>query len=394
MRKSIITLAILVMAIGNVSLAQRKADIKSNEKELVFRHYGLRNDDIRPAEAIVETTYDESYRYTYTYDEYEFYLIETLIEQDLGDGWNPFEMITCEYDFSGSLLESIEADWDDGDWKEWLKTSYTYSDNGMEIVYQVFDGTTWNNEVKEVYNYNGDMTTVLFWEWNGSTWSSSDLHTYTYGITSIEVLKQYMQGGAWQNEEKVTYTLDFLGNVTEIFYETWWESAWMNDGRTTYNYENEVYTSMLIEVWEGNAWHEIYRYGFVYEDGNATRGECMHLEDGEWKVDDGDIEMAYCYNAANDVYYGCEVNVIYIDVTCVGEKAQTAGFKVCPVPAESEILIEAPGFQKAEIYSVTGQKLMESRQSQMNVGTLAPGVYLLKVYDQKGKSESQRIVVK
>jgi hypothetical protein len=56
--------------------------------------------------------------------------------------------------------------------------------------------------------------------------------------------------------------------------------------------------------------------------------------------------------------------------------------------------MENEGFQKAEIFSLTGQKLMESAMEKMNVSSLSQGVYLLKVYDQSGNSETQRIVVK
>jgi hypothetical protein len=37
---------------------------------------------------------------------------------------------------------------------------------------------------------------------------------------------------------------------------------------------------------------------------------------------------------------------------------------------------------------------MESLVEKMNVSSLSQGVYMLKVYDQSGKAEAQRIVVK
>lgn len=393
MKKGLIALAVLVMAFGNAGFAQRKTNCKSNEKAIVFRHYGLRNDDIRPEQAICKTTYGETYKYSYTYDEYEFCLLETLIEVNKGTGYEPSEMITYEYDFSGNLLEMNELEWEDGIWVEDLKATYTYSEDGMEIVYQNMDDGVWENAVKAVYNYNGNMTTILYWDWNGTTWSSDELHTYTYSETSIDVLKQYMQGGAWQNDEKATYTLDFTGNVTQIFYETWLNTAWINDGRITYHFEGGVYNTILEEAWENNAWHEVYRFGFVYEDGNAVSGTCLHLDNGQWVPADEDIEMAYNYNAASDEYYASEVEVTYLDVTTVEESSQVS-FIVYPSPAESEIQIQCEGFQKAEIYSLTGQKLMESLQNNMNVSQLSSGLYIIKVYDLDGNCDTQRFVVK
>ena len=110
-------------------------------------------------------------------------------------------------------------------------------------------------------------------------------------------------------------------------------------------------------------------------------------------VCDEELEMAYGYNAATKTFYGTEIDMTYVDLTGVNENAQ-ANFKVYPVPAENEIQIQAEGFQKAEIYSVTGQMMMESLSETVNVSQLASGVYLLKVYDQSGRTEAQRIVVK
>ena len=387
-------MAVLVMAFGNAGFAQRFGNIKSNEKETVFRHYGLRNDDMKPMQAVCESTeIDEAYRYTYAYDEYEGYRTEMLLEMDYGYGWSPVEMITFEYDFSGNLLEIIGSEWEDGDWMEATMASYSYDDDVMEIVYQYFDGGVWHNSLKEVYNYNDDMTTILLWEWNGSNWMSKELHTYTYGDTSVDVLIQYMQGGAWQNDDHQVMALDFSGHVTEIVYQDWVNNTWVNDEKTTYSFEGDVYTSMRVDNWANGSWQEEYRFEFSYDDGNATHGECLKKVNGQWVPADEDIEMAYNYSAAVDEYYGSVVDVTYFDVTTVKESSNV-NFSVYPSPAESEIQIQSEGFQKAEIYSVMGQKLMESLSEKMNVGSLAHGVYLLKVYDRNGNSETQRIVVK
>ena len=110
-------------------------------------------------------------------------------------------------------------------------------------------------------------------------------------------------------------------------------------------------------------------------------------------IADGDIEMLFG-DGNKIVYYGYIVDVEYVDLTSVNENNAVPSFMVYPVPAHGEVFIEAEGFQKAEIYSLTGQKLMESTMDKMNVSSLSQGVYLLKVYDQSGNSETQRIVVK
>lgn len=396
MRKVIITLAVLVMAFGNVGFAQRNTPLKSNATANVLKHYGVRDETtVVPQTATWHTVDGEKYRTTYTYDEYDYYLIEEFSEIDEGDGWRDFYLITYEYDFSGNVIEAMGMSaYETGVLENDAFVSYTYENGELsEVIYQYWDGDDWVNELKEVYNYNGDVSTVLYWDWNGSNWSSNELWTYTRTGNTLEVLIQYMQGGAWQNDEKGTYTLDFDEHVTEIFYELWQNNAWVNFIKVIYHYNDEgCYDSKLIQGWMVNSsvWEDDIICRFSYVDGNAVHGEALKV-DGI--VCDDELEMAYGYNAATKTFYGSEVDMTYVDLTGVNENSQ-ANFKVYPVPAENEILIQAEGFQKAEVYSLTGQKLMESTTEKMIVSALSQGVYVLKVYDQSGKAEAQRIVVK
>ena len=219
MKKGLFTLAILVMAFGNVSFAQHKANLKSNATQQVLKHYGVRDESsIVPEIATWETTDGEKYRTVYTYDEYDYYLIEEYTKIDEGDGWVDFSMIMYEYDFNGNVLEAVAMSVDDsGVMENDSRASFTYDgDQLSEVVYQEWEDGAWENETKEVYTYNGDITTVLYWDWNGNNWSSDELWTYTRTGNTIELVMQYMQGGAWQNDEKQIITLNFDEKVTEI----------------------------------------------------------------------------------------------------------------------------------------------------------------------------------
>ena len=395
MKKGLFTLLILVMAFGNLGFAQKVANLRTPELKTVMSHYGLRAEGDMPETAVWRHTNGYEQKRIYTYDEYDFYLTEVLEQAKVGGNWVNDELVTYDYGFDGEVLEVYDKAWFEEQWYDIGWATYTYNQNEMEVVYQFRDvGEDWQNYLKEVYNYNDDVTTILFWTWNGTTWSSSELHTYTYGITSIDVLKQYMQGGAWQNDEKETYTLDFDGNVTEILVEKWMGVSWVNETRTIYSYEAGVFLSKRIEEWNGTSWEDAFMFHYSYDDGNATYGECLGFSMGEWVSSNGTIEMAYGYNADSKYYSGCEVNATYFDVTGIGENTQSVNFLVYPVPAQEEIHIEAEGFQKAEIYSLTGQKLMESLCDKMNVSNLSSGLYVMKVYDCEGGCATQRFVVK
>jgi len=398
MKKTVLTLAVLVMAFGNVGFAQNEVNLKSNATANVLRHYGVRDEITAvPESCLVRSASGDKGRSTYTYDEYDFYLIEELYSIFMGGQWLDMLRTSYEYDFSGNVLEKLtQMDaTGTGNWTNREFVTYSYEgDELSEVIYQNWVGNDWVNKTKEVYNYSGDVTTVLYWEWNGTTWSSDELYTYTHSGNTIELLIQYMQGGAWQNDEKDTFTLDFEEKVLEILVEGWDGTGWVKDSKTTYNYEDNVFTSKLVEEWNGASWESIYLSHYVYEDGNATFGECEMMSGGQWVPADGPIEIAYGYNAASINFNCYQVEATYIDITGVDENAQTVSFLVYPVPAENEIHIEADNFQKAEIYSLTGQKMMESRQDRMNVSELSSGLYVIKVYDREGNCETQRIVVK
>ena len=396
MKKAIFTLAVLVMAFGNVGLAQNRINLKSVGKTNMMKYYGLRDgNDMVPQNASWQDMSGEKYRVNYEYDENEFYLNVEMYEV-LWDGiWQEYEMISYEYDFDGNVLEMIVSDFDGEEWLDLGKASFTY-ENGMvsEAIIQYFEDGEWVNEEKAVYTYNGDTWTILYWDWNGTTWSSNELYTYNKTDGSIELLIQYMQGGAWQNDEQQFFTLDFDEHVTDILVQEWENNAWENEERITYDYANGVFDAKIEEEWTGTGWEVTRKFTYTYDNGNATSGICMVKEGNEFVTGDGEIEMAYGYGADSKSFYGYEVAMTYFDPTAVGENASATSIVVYPNPATEQLAIEADGFVKAEIYSLTGQKVMESFKSVIKVNELQAGVYMLKVYDLNGNSEAQRIIVK
>ena len=396
MKKAILTMAVLVMAFGNVGLAQSRINLKSMDKASVLKHYGVRErNDMVPQTANWQDTYGDKYRVTYEYDENEYYLNTELYEVFWDGAWQEYEMLSYQYDFDGNVLEQLVQDFDGEEWIDMARGTYSY-DNGLisELIIQYWEDDDWVNVEKAVYNFNGDNWTILYWNWNGTTWSSYELYTFNKSAESIELLIQYMQGGAWQNREMDTYMLDFDEHVTSVIVQDWQNNAWVNAERTTYDYANGVYDSKIEDVWTGSNWETTTKFSYVYEDGNAVTGTCEVKEGGEFVTGDGEIEMAYGYSSDSKTFFGYEVSMTYVDLTSVHESTATVSFTVYPTPAETEIQIQAEGFQKAEIFTLTGQMLLESEQNSMNVSGLAAGLYLLKVYDQTGNSTTQKLVVK
>lgn len=396
MKKAIITLAVLMMAFGNVGLAQKAINLKSIGKANMLKHYGLRDrNDMVPQTAEYQDTFGDKYRVTYEYDENEYYLNVEHYETFWDGIWQEYEIISYEYDFNGNVLEMLVSDFDGEEWYDMARASFTYDgDQVSEVIIQYFEDGEWVNEEKAVYTYNGDNWTILYWNWNGTTWSSNELYTYNKSAGSIELLIQYMQGGAWQNDEQQFFTLDFDEHVTSILVQDWQNNTWVNDNRITYDFANGVFDTKIEELWTGSDWEATTKYSYTYDNGNAVNGSCKVYDGEAFVPGDGDIEMAYDYSANSLSFYGNEVNMTYIDITGVNENAKAVSFTVYPTPAENDIQIQVEGFQKAEIFTLTGQMLMESEQNSVNVSSLASGIYMLKVYDQMGNSATQKLVVK
>ena len=398
MKKGLFALAMLVMVIGNVGLAQRNTDLESRVKERVFKQYGLvRESNVVPQQANYNVLDATQYRTTYYYDEWEYTLTEEITESYSGD-WTNVSSIAYEYDFNGNVLEMYHKMWMGSDWMDVMRATFDYDGDVLsEVVYQYNMGGTWMNQMKEVYNYNGDQWTMLMWSWNGNNWTSDHLYTYTRVSNVIELLVQYMEGGAWQNEAEEIFTLDFDENIVEILYKEWSTGSlhWEDVERMTYVYEGGVYTDQYVQAWDGATWKDEYYYTFGYDEiGNAKHGVCFEFDGETWVPANGNIDMTYGFNADTKSFYGSEVDMVYVDLTNVNENTQAVNFLVYPVPAKEVIYIEDEGFQKAEIYSLTGQKLMESLSDRMDVGELSSGLYIIKVYDREGGCATQRFVVK
>jgi len=398
MKKALFILTIMVMAFGNMGFAQSKAELRAKTTERIFKLFGLgRESYIVPQQANSFDVDGTQHRTTYYYDESEYTLTEEIAEIYY-DAWTNESRVTYDYGFYGNVIEMLGQTWDGNAWEDVVRASFDYDgDVVKEVVYQFNMGGVWVNDIKEEYSYDGDQWTVLFWAWNGTTWNSDELYTYTRHESVIELVIQYMEGGAWQNESKVIYTYDFDDNLEEILYMDWNSegTVWQNMEKETYVYEGSVYTDQYVQSWDGAGWNDEYHYVYEYDgNGNAKHGACFEYEGGTWIPGDGEINMAYGYNADTKSFYASEVEMDYVDLTAVNENAQANNVKVYPVPAENELFIQADGFQKAEVYNVTGQKLMESNVDVLNVSTLSAGVYLLKVYDIVGNCATQRVVVK
>ena len=401
MKKVFLTLAIFVMAFGNANLfAQRSERLAQIQKQVMEQYRGSREESWYVPETAVYSEIDgnaiRTFRNTYTYDEYEYDLIEVLTEEKIGGSWTNYAFVTYEYDYAGNPFEILSQVWEDGAWENETFVSYAYDNEGFlsEMITQEWEDGDWKNVEKSVYNYLDDTQTMITYNWEGGSWRIDELYTINLTMTGYEILIQYMQGGAWQNDEKMTYTWNDFYMIDNLLIEDWENNAWQNDELYKYYYNGEYITSINIEEWENGSWATEAKFIYEYQNGNATYGHYQEYENGQWVEANGIIEMFYSENAATEVFEDAnEVNIEYVDLTSVAEN-QVKTFSIYPNPASENVVISGDDFLKAEIFNTLGQKVMETVVNTISVNGLQSGVYMLKVYDANGNVEAQSFVVK
>ena len=394
MKKTTLLLAFLVL-LGGTAMAQTQSNPQRIWKNITKQLRGDKWVEIyRPAHVIVDNG-DALYRYCYTYD--EDYLLTTIDEQVLEENneWTTLVESTFEYGFNGNVIEVLTMDVvnDEGISLE----SITYDGPRVsEDLFQEWDGNNWVGVSKDVYNYGDDGTViVLTWIYHDGTWSPMYTYTYTDNGNSVELLMQYMQGGAWQNEARQTTTFNDDDNVEEILTEYWDNNTWTNVYLKNYYYSDGLYEMVVESIWEGKGWSETAKSRYTYDEhGDAVTGESFCEDAGEWQPCYGTLEMAYDYNTEFIEYSGFSFQATYIDVTGVEEGLVPNSFTFYPNPVNDVLTIKTDDFQKAEVYSLTGAKLTESRSNYVDVSHLSAGMYLLKVYGQETGCKARVFVVR
>ncbi|MCQ2321589.1 MAG: T9SS type A sorting domain-containing protein [Bacteroidales bacterium] len=396
MKKLIFTLAIAMMVCSSGNVFAQRSDRMAKAKAIAQQRFQKDGDGLY--EPVLANYSDESdqYQVTYSYDEYDYYLLEELTQKKVGSNWENDELITYEYDWSGNPSMILVQEWENGAWVNEEIQNCTYDNDGMpdEVIIQEWENGAWVNEEKVNYTFTDDVTRILTSEWSG-VWNAEDLITITYSMDGYEMVEQYMQQGAWQNEARmlVSYNDDF--NIATEIVQEWEDNSWVNVMRMNYNYEGLVYTSVVYDVWTGD-WGELAKTEYAYDNnGNAKQGVAYVKINDQWMEGFAtDIEMPYAYNEKSKVFIASEVTVDYADITLsTNEMTQTTAFNLYPNPANGMINVNGEGFEKAEIYNIAGQKVMESSNAQIDVKALQAGVYMVKVFGN-GSSEMLRVVVK
>lgn len=374
MKKLIFTLAIAMMVCSSGNLFAQSSDRMSEVRAFAQQRYQHAERGVYEPVSANYFDFDKEYRSNYSYDENDFRLREEMTQMKDASGWVNHQSNIFEYDEMGRISSTLIQVWENNAWVNSFKLDYVYD----EDVVHVMDSAWVDGELKARFDYIIIDTPE-----------------------SYEMLQQEIQeDGTLINNYKqiISYNADHY--IVSIIYQNWDETAnaWQNSTMQSYVYEGSLCTTVYYSGWENDDWAEpTGKFEFTCDDhGNTTQAIAYLLNNGQWNEGDlcADVTIPYAYNEKNKLFIASKVDIVYSDITLsTNEMTQNSTFNLYPNPANDIISIDGEGFEKAEIYNIAGQKVMESSNAQIDVKALQAGVYMVKVFGN-GSSEMLRVVVK
>ena len=374
MKKIISTLAIAMMVFGGGNLFAQSSDGMSEVKAFAQERYQQAERSMYEPVSANYFKFEKEYRNYYSYDEDDLRLHEEITQMKDANGWVNQQMNTYEYDEMGRTSSTLIQVWGNNVWVNSSKLDYVYD----EDVIHIMDSAWVDGELKARYNY-----------------------IIIDAPESYEMIQQeFQEDGTLKNVYKKIISYNADHHIASIIYQIWDEAAnaFQNSTLQSYIYEGPLCKTIYYSDWENGDWAEPDgKFEFTCDDcGNTTQAIAYSFYDGQWNEGDlcADVTIPYAYNEKNKLFIASKVDIVYSDITLsTNEMTQNTAFNLYPNPANDMISVNGEGFEKAEIYNIAGQKVMESSNAQIDVEALQAGVYMVKVFGN-GSSEMLRVVVK
>lgn len=157
-----------------------------------------------------------------------------------------------EYDSNNNLIAETYYSWNTGNWEISDKATYTYNANNKitYALYQVWNPATntFENFDRDTYAYtNGKITEIGYDRWVNSNWVNDDKSVISYNISNLpeSAIFYNWDGSQWVNQSRATLTYSPTNKVISEVDEEWINSQWVNDYKTLYTYDsnNKIITT-------------------------------------------------------------------------------------------------------------------------------------------------------
>lgn len=247
---------------------------------------------------------------------------------------------------------------------------FDFTENGanFRVYYTLEEG--WDYWSGTAYSSQTDLTTA---DWTNYSAYSSDgggydgSNNYAFGYINIAD----------------TIFLDEVSNFEEVYVaNSVWAYHYMNgsDGAGTGTYEAGDYLKIIFKGLAADSSYTGAEVGFFLAD--FTNGNDYIID--EWTV----VDLSSLTNClgfeilmeSSDSYtplYYCLDNLTFSSLVITNEII-TSNFSVYPNPTSNFITIDKV-FDFAEIYDITGKRILKSSNSKIDVSDLDNGIYTIKI---------------
>ena len=353
--------------------------------------------------------------------------------EELDSVYGDFQKSVFGYDERFNCVK-IDYYWFDDSWMYDYTEKYVYDE--QDRITMIMDSTEGHASKSEFLYGNGEWISDEYeYELDGDEWIAIGKYTYEYDADGHMVLSVgYALEEDWVPENKMTWEYED-GKLQNDIYYYHGENSWNPLTRNDYYYNAEsLCREQLQSNWEGD-WTERETTSTIYElddwvytymteyfydaNGNCYSSASYYNDDlRDWELES---TMTYNYDLSVPVETVAGIMMVWDDELPIHNKlldwelrANDDGYTttfyyseceglnekpgslltVYPNPAREKVVIEGVEAAEVQVYNGLGQLVKRVRNSnEINVSDLTEGVYLLRITNAMGVSQTERVTV-
>ena len=338
--------------------------------------------------------------------------IETLKQNWENDDWENTSLNKYQYN-NNNCIYALFLKWENNQWDSSQQITYKYNTDNKQIesLTQKFENSQWKNVTRSTRVYDkGNLLESENSNWSDSVWTETSKSIYTYDGQDNRLTYITRTNGV--NKIKHTYTYDGSNNMLSDLTENWRAEDW--DAQTihfyAYDEENNILMDSVLNMGYGNVWVNSTLFRWEYdENSNAVLGVTQKWGGNVsgWQKNNksntrelyyNNMQSKFQYHSTN--FYKLEASYQKIKIEPVGignyELQNTNYVKVYPNPARSQFTVTNAENTNLSLYNIVGQKVLQTfskgNSTEVNIGFLPQGIYVLKVV-KEGNISVHKIII-
>lgn len=359
------------------------------------------------------------FKYTRTYTASNL-VSEFLIQQAGPNTWFNLSRTTYTYNASNKLTRELEEDWDNffNGWvvkrdramtydnnqnlisetvsqlnmnnvlTPFILVTYTYSTSAKVLRLETKNWTnnSWRNNSEYLYNYTSsvsllpDVETFNLWDTINLNWKPFHKNNFVYLGTAIasntfQVWQANSSSYVNASKRDITYDANGKPNLQILYF---WNNAWNPTNKTTTVPLGQGVYLKTQQTYNGTSWVNVVRDKEQYTATNQLLRLTTEVWDGTKWV------MSYDQKE----FYDCSL-------LGLSENGLKSRVSIWPNPMKNHLTIQAhQTIVSIHLMDLQGRLLIigEPSHNQLDVSSMAPGLYVLQLAYKDGSKESIRLL--